>query len=350
MIVRLAILVLSLCASWSAVACPLCLGAFQPSKAEELTDAGRAVLAVSEAGGYRVVDVIKGERSRGATIDASSMRLKAPPDPRAGPLLLVYDEDWQAWVAIGAFRREHARWLRQIAAGKSHAAMSADEWRARVALMLPYLEHADLQVAEIAYAELAAAPYGALLSLKPRLTATSIRRWLADPMLARRRPLYLLLLGIAGDANDAERLERDLARAWNARDATNVGPMLAADLQLRGPGRMAWVEEHYIADGRRPAREVEAALLALSVHGNANATIPRDRVIASYRFFMKSHPDSAGYVAHDLAAWKHWEAVPDYVALLESGVKQQYRSRAAIVAYLRQSPAGYAGNIENPAR
>jgi ABC-type uncharacterized transport system substrate-binding protein len=41
--------------------------------------------------------------------------------------------------------------------------MNADEWRARVALMLPYLEHREPLVAEIAYGELAAAPYAALL-------------------------------------------------------------------------------------------------------------------------------------------------------------------------------------------
>ena len=72
-------------------------------------------------------------------------------------------------------------WLRQIAAGKRSSDMSADEWRARVALMVPYLEHHEPLVAEIAYGELAAAPYAALLAAKPRLDAPAIRRWLADP-------------------------------------------------------------------------------------------------------------------------------------------------------------------------
>ena len=86
--------------------------------------------------------------------------------------------------------------------------MNADDWQARVALMLPYLEHREPLVAKIAYGELAAAPYAALLAAKPRLPAPAIRRWLADPALAARRPLYLLLLGIAGDARDATALEQ----------------------------------------------------------------------------------------------------------------------------------------------
>ena len=40
--------------------------------------------------------------------------------------------------------------------------MNAEEWRARVALMLPYLENPEPLVAEIAYGEIASAPYSAL--------------------------------------------------------------------------------------------------------------------------------------------------------------------------------------------
>ena len=157
-----------------------------------------------------------------------------------------------------------------------------------------------------------------------------------------RQPLYLLLLGIAGNAQDAAGLEQRLEAAWTSSDATNVGPMIAADLELKGPARMAWVDERYMRDQRRSTRELEAALLALSVQGNANGVIPRERVIQSYRTFIKEHREIAGFVAQDLAAWQYWDAVPEYVALMKSGVRQQYASRIAIAAYLRQSPAGGA--------
>ena len=51
-------------------------------------------------------------------------------------------------------------------------------------------------------------------------------------------------------------------------------------------------------------------------------------------------------VAQDLAAWQYWDAVPEYVALMQSGVRQQYPSRLAVVAYLRRSPGG--GGIDVP--
>jgi hypothetical protein len=53
---------------------------------------------------------------------------------------------------------------------------------------------------------------------------------------------------------------------------------------------------------------------------------------------MKEHPETAGYVAPDLAAWQYWDAVPDYLALLKTGVRQQYPARLAMLVYLQKSP------------
>jgi hypothetical protein len=183
---------------------------------------------------------------------------------------------------------------------------------------------------------------------KPGFDAPAVRRWLANPERAARQPLYLLLLGFAGNVQDADALEQRLEAAWKSGDPTNLGSMLAADLELRGAARMAWVEERYLRDHARSAPEVKAALLALSVHGNAGGAIPRERVIHAYRAFMKEHPEIAGYVAQDLAAWQYWDAVPEYLALMKSGVRQQYPSRVAILAYLRQSPSAEARGFRAP--
>jgi hypothetical protein len=332
---------LFLCATSVATACPLCLGAFRSSVAQQLVELPQEVLAQPSADGrgYRVVAVIKGEQPAGGIIPTEAIQLDFVADAGA-TLLLVRDEAWSEWVGLGAVTVEDAGWLRQIAAGKRLADMSADEWQARVELMLPYLEHREPLVAEIAYGGLAGAPYAALLAAKPHLAAPAIRSWLADPRLAARQPLYLLLLGIAGDAADAAALELRLEALWMARDATNLASMIAADLQLRGPSRMAWVDAKYMGDRLRSTRELEGGLLALSVLGNANGAIPRERVIQSYRLFMQEHKELAGLVAWDLAAWQYWGAVPEYMALIKSNVRQNFASRVAISAYLGQSPVG----------
>lgn len=331
---------LVLCASTVATACPLCLGAFRSSLAQQLVDLPLAVLAQpsTDLRDYRIVAAIKGEQKVGGIIAAEAIQLDEVVDATA-TLLLVRDEGWSMWVGLGPAPAEQATWLRQIATGKRLSDMNADEWRAYVVLMLPHLEDREPLVAKIAYGELAAAPYAALVAAKPLLDAAAIRRWLADPQLMARQPLYVLLLGIAGDARDATALELRLEALWMALDATNLSPMIAADLQLRGPTRMAWIDAKYMCDRLRSTRELEAALLALSVLGNANDAIPRDRVIESYRLFMQEHKELAGFVAWDLAAWQYWAATPQYAALMKSNVRQDFRSRVAISAYLRQSPA-----------
>ena len=333
--------------SAAAAACPICLGAGQPTKAEELAEAQQAVLAVptADATRFRVTEVIHGDRPSGTTIEGGYPRRASTADataPKGKPLLLVRADPFPTWVVLGAIGAEHSGWLRKLATGKHLEDMSAEDWRARIALVLPYLENADPLVAELSYGQLAAAPYAAIRTAKPQLDARAVRVWLADSKLAARHRLYLLLLGVAGNAGDAAALDQRLEAAWKSGDTTNLASMLAADLELRGAARMTWIDDRYLADRARSAQEISAALLALSVHGNARGVVPRERVVQSYRQFIKVHPEISGYVAPDLAAWQYWEAVPEYVALLKSDVRQQLPSRLATLAYLRQSPSAEA--------
>lgn len=328
----------------TATACPLCMGWGQPSKVQQLVTAQQAVLAVptADADRFRVTQVIKGERPADSTVEGGYPRSGPIPGAatptNARPLLLVRDDLLTTWVILGAIDASRADWLRALATGKRAADMSPEDWRARVVLVIEHLDDPEPLAADLAYAELRGAPYATLHAAKPHVDVAALRRWLADPDLAARWPDCLLLLGISGNAQDAAVIEQRLEAALLASDATNLSAMLAADLELRGVERMAWVESNYLADPERSPAEIEAALLALSVHGTTNGAIPRQRVIHSYRLFMKKHPENAGDVAADLAAWQYWDAVPDYLALMKSGVRQQYPSRLAMLAYLQQSP------------
>ncbi len=328
----------------AASACPLCLGWGRPSLVQQVAQAQQVVLArpAAAAGHYEVIAPIKGARPPGGVVEAAPARSGPVTTEGSGrkPLVLMRDGDWPVWTLVGSLGAEHAGALRKLAAGKPPAQREAADWAARVVQVLPWLGHAEPLLAQTAYQEIASAPYPAMLAARPHLRVAKLRAWLADPALAACEPVVLLLLGIAGDAGDAQRLERRLDAAAKAGDATNLGPLIAADLQLRGPARMGWVEATYLRDAQRSSRELQAALLALSVQGHADAAIPRTRVIAAYRVFIQANPPLAGLVATDLAAWQYWDAVPAYTALLDSGVPQHFESRAQIVQYLRRSPGG----------
>ena len=370
---------LALIASLDAAACPLCGGSHGYTTAQELVASQRArassgtggappdvidvvrdqvptagagyrldryaaasaVLALPghDGGQLKVVEVIRGETPAGGTIRRSWV-IGLDPDSAASvkPLLLIRARKWQSWANVGAVSIEHAGWLRELSATKPTATMTDAEWQVETAFVLPYLENPEPLVAEIAYGELARAPYSALRSLKGHLDVPALRRWTADPRLAKRQSLYTLLLGIGGETTDAARIEQWLDAAWKAKDATNLGPMLAASLELGGPSRMAWIDTKYMGDRERTIQELRAVLVALSVQGSANETISRERVIESYRVFIKVHQSLAGFVAQDLASWNYWDAGPDYITLLRSDSPQHPASRYAMLSYLKQSP------------
>ena len=225
-------------------ACPLCMGAFQQSKAQELVTAAHSVLAVPTAdpSRFRVIEVLKGERPASGTIEGGYPRNGPAPGvtgrrASANALLLVRDDksphvgqrrcDRQRSRAMAARHRlgqarnrdERRRMARSCCAyaavpRKPRAAGRRDRiWRAR-----------GRTLRRVTFEQVA--------GCRTRGTAVAERS-----ALAPRQSLYLLLLGIAGDAKDAASLESQLDTAWQGGDATNLGSCIAADLQLRGPAR-----------------------------------------------------------------------------------------------------------------
>ena len=321
-----------LLAGETALACPLCIGTAARSPSQDLEELSHAVLAVPDGKQYRVVAVIKGDAPAGSITQVAG---QAP--THAGRLLLVRDEQWPMWVILGQVGATEAPALRVLAAERPAEADVA-AWQRRLDVAIPRLVSREPLMAELAYGACASAPYAALRAARPDLEVAKVRALAADPASGMRRSLYLLLLGIVGDAQDADRLEMQIESDWTAHATTDLSSMLAADLELRGAARVAWIEEKYLRNPSRTVAETQAALLALSVQANSRGPIPRERVIEAYMAFIHAHPDMAGFVAPELAEWGYWDATPEFAAILQLNLRQHDDSRAAIVAYLQQSP------------
>ena len=352
---RLAVVsVVMLASIANASACAICFSGRVVTVGQQLDAADQAVLAASGTEQFRVVAVVKGDAVIGSIVSEPVSRIGAATLQDGRPLLLVRNDLGRGWMSPGAIGQEHADWLRALAAtghaqrgrprpawpqaGQAASELTDEAWRERLALVAPYLEHPDALAADIAYGEVSRAPYAAMRSLKPRLDKAQIASWIGNPQRAARRSAYTLLLGIAGGPDDAARLEQDIDKAWRSRDAVDLAAMLAADLELRGPPGVDGIEQRYFADRDRTMPEIEAALLALSVHGGASGIVPRERVIAAYRFFIRERKPMAGFVAHELANWGSWDATSDYAALLKSDAIKDPASHFAVVSYLQRSP------------
>ena len=322
--------------------------------------ADRVVLAQPDTptGQLRIAAVVKGTDAVGDIVTEPVAEIDASAEACQDSCLLLHDRLAPRWTNLGSIRPEQAPWLRQFAETfsvtgdhprltwpmnmQTSVTLSYAGWRQRLALVLPHLEDPDPLAARIAWGELARAPYAALDVARSRVDAKTVERWLDDPKLASRRAAYTLLLGFVGSADDAGRLEQHIDAALRAHETANLGAMIGADLELRGPSRVDWVETTFFADRGRTLPEIEAALLTLNVHGDANGTVPRKRVIEAYLAFIRARPAMAGFVAPQLADWDYWDAALDYQALLKSDAIKDPASEFAVTVYLQRAAAAKA--------
>jgi hypothetical protein len=325
---------------------------------QQLDMADRAVLALPVAGGnqFRIVAIVKGKDAIGDTLAGPVTGVEVAGG--GDPYLLVRDPLAAQWTSVGTIPAQYADWLRQLVAAsfvkgdrprpkwpldiRTSFTLSYAGWRQRIALVTPYLESSDPMVAQIAWGELARAPYVVMDVARSRIDPVAVESWLDDANLVSRRAAYTLLLGFVGGLADAARLEQHIEAKWSSHDTADLGAMIGADLELRGPSRVDWVEARYFADRTRTMPEIEAALLALNVHGDANGTVPRERVIQAYRAFIRERPPMAGFVAQQLADWDCWDETTEYAALLASDSVKDPASHLAVVNYLQRAAAAKA--------
>lgn len=332
----------------STAACAICLAAVGMTPGEQLDLADRAVLAVPDrADGWRIVADIKGA----APVDPAVLA-EAAPSAGAHSTLFLRDSLGHRWSALGEIAETNAAWLREVALTHVLDAEADDaqaQWRARLALTMQELQSDDPLIEAIAHGDLARAPYPAILDVGRAMTTAEILMHLENEAHPSHRAAYIHMLGATGDEAAEAWLDERIDAAWQSREATDLAALLAADLELRGRSRIQTIEERYFLDRSRGLDEIEAALMALRLHGEADAAVPRGSVVAAYRRFLQTRPLMAGFVAMDLAAWEEWEATAEYVALLNADAIADPAGAFAALSYVQRSPdAAAASKLELP--
>lgn len=338
------------CLGWAthAAACAICAPSeLENTLVQRLFASDIAVIATAsqDGTGYRAEEVIKGALPEGR------IRLhETATVPRGAPSkeseLLLFSAGSQTWRTVGALKKERAAWVRRLTAMGPASALNFGStvaaWSPRLSFLVADLESPEPLVAQTAYEEISFAPYAAMRLLKPSLDAHQLAHWLDTPSLAARRPLYALLLGMAGGKNTAEAVESRILSGSQWQTMAELSGLFAAYLELRGADGVAWMERHYLADSARSELEIQAAIMALGVHGNDGARVSKDRVVQAYSVLIRHNQARAGFVASDLGNWGRWEFGVDYAAVLKSSGPQAFASRYAMVLFLMRSPAPQA--------
>lgn len=317
-------------------ACPICSGNLPTlTLLQHLINSDRAVIARSLGGrDFEVIEPIKplpalpvvGARVAAADKPGSKLRdLRFIPGediPRAsgGSYLLLRQALGGGWMNAGPVPAGAANDLRRLVGAKRSSDMTLADWRSRVVMLAPMLEHPVPVLATTTYAEIARAPYDAMRSTRGHVRPSDLRVWLADPGRATRRPLYWLLYGINAGPGEAREIAGRVDRLAAKGGLEDLASLLAADLEAGGAARRAVLRRTYLEQSKRSIPELQEAILAFTVHADAGDAALRRETAETFGRLVRKHRALGGLVAADLARWQYWDAVPDYIALLRSRV------------------------------
>tara|TARA_R110000850_G_scaffold49672_8_gene122302 strand:- start:2042 stop:3103 length:1062 start_codon:yes stop_codon:yes gene_type:complete len=312
----------------------------------ELQRSQEIVLARPVAGGganqYGITKVLKGDWvDPGDQVEAGLPLFSEDGGKMGGGMvLLTRFDDYSGWVirapAQGLHQVLFFRKVLELLSTEDSGDESASSRRA--AFFAGYLHHPDPMMARAAAAELSKVPYSEMVNLKGRLDSEKVRAELDGKAADYQRPFYYTLLGVCGDAGDAASINQMIDSMWTTNGYRMLPALLTAKLEFEGEPAVEEIEARYFRDRNRTLPEIEAAVLALRVHGNADGEISRKRVIEAYRTFFIDREPLIFYIVDDLARWEDWDSKESLVAIAEQRGDDLHEIRRKVDKYLEACP------------
>jgi len=207
----------------------------------------------------------------------------------------------------------------------------------RLKFFMKYFEDMDTLLARDAYDEFANASYEEIKKLKPMMNREQLLGWIRDTSLSPdRKRLYLTLLGICGDKNDAKLLE-EMMRSTDPAQRAGMDAMIGCYLTLQGADGLALIEELFLKNKKCEFPDVYAAIMALRFHGTDGGVIERTRVVGAMHYVL-DRPELADLVIPDLARWEDWTQIDRLVTLFKTSDENTSWVRVPVINYLRSCP------------
>ncbi|HTN00365.1 MAG TPA: hypothetical protein VL132_00715 [Planctomycetaceae bacterium] len=304
----LAVVTLSLA---TAVACPFC-SAPSLTLTEQLTQADAALL-VSWAGG-----------EKGKSVDGGSTIYKVvevahqPADGKwkAGDAISLVryraGKEGEQFLLLGTKSGKEIDWGSPLEVSETsykymkHAPKPDAKAADRLRYFLTYLENADPIISADAYGEFANANYEDITQLSKEMPRDKVRKWLTSAETSPgRMGLYGLLLGLAGNADDAELMQQKITESGEDF-RLGIDGIMGGYLLLTGEKGLEVLEQTKLADKKAPFSETYAAMQALRFMWQyGDNRIPPERLKQSMRILLE-RPELTDLVIADLARWKDW--------------------------------------------
>lgn len=337
---NLLILLLLLSTSQTAHACGGCFKLPYQSLLEKVERADRAVIAHSTDGvdsSWSIDRVIKGGKlSSGERIDAAKItgQLKSSLD-RAQ--ILLWNEVLDSWTIEAPPNPELIEFLSRAVALQTfqRTPITIRQQSQQLRFFLPYIEHPDAQIADSTHAKFSNASYAVVRELAGDFDREQLLKWIDDHSAAinKRVALFVVMLGMCGDQRDADHVRDWIDQGYRGGEPAYLTALLTAHIEFNGETAVRLIEESYIQDENRRLGELIAAVDALRTHGEAETTVSRDRIKASFQLLLRERTPLAELIIDDYARWKDCSIAPQLIQILASG-KQSWNNKL-ITDYLK---------------
>lgn len=321
-------------------ACVLCMPYPQVTNADQVVGSGTAVFARENPAkpfSYVVLETLKGRYDGSAIplfVDSITARaLKLNPALR---VTLVQNGPGGTWRALGMAGSEYQDVVRQVAQWDKGSKTPAE----RATFFATYLRHEDRRLAELAFLEVARAPYATLRDLKTSVARDEIYRIIKDFFHVEWHGLYILMLGMSDRPDDIAFVRGKLNTAAKYGLTTNLAAYATALIEMTGADGVTQLAEEYFVEPGRSNAELVEIVKALSVQGTGGAVELRSAIVEAYGRLLAHHPELAGNVANDLSDWKVVRFVPRLREILNAGVGLDEASHFAIAVYLSSVDEG----------
>jgi hypothetical protein len=260
--------------------------------------------------------------------------------------VLAQDGKDGSWRNLGIADAEYAGVGRRIV-------VFAQEWqgpqgnKSRLEFFVPLFGHENRLIYELAYLELARAPYSTIKNLGRVVPREQIEHILRRPAYSDWRSLAILMLTQSGEAKDKQKITESLRSAERFGVTQNLAAWAAASIELEGTEAVSFIERRYFRQAGRKQNDLVEVVKALSLHGTEGRTELRDRIVASYAVLLEFHPAMSGAVAKDLINWKRTELTQRLSAIEAAGKSLDPTSRNSIRRYLRLATDSHQGEGTN---
>jgi hypothetical protein len=218
----------------------------------------------------------------------------------------------------------------------------------RLKYFVRFLEYPDPLVASDAYSEFANAPYKDITPIADTFPREKLREWLTDSDTpATRLGLYGLMLGLAGNDEDAELMKQKITESTQDF-RLGIDGIMAGYLLLEGEDGLQLIDDTKLRDADIPFSETYAGMQALRfLWTYAPERVSKERLRESMRILLE-RPDLADLVVTDLARWEDWSITDKLWEIYHDEEYNIPSIKRAIVRFFLVAERAKTDDMENP--